>query len=98
MKKLYLVMVALIVASMVLTACGPSATPTPAPVATEAPAMTEAPAATEAPAMTEAPKMLVGEVTDLGGIDDKSFNANGWKGVQEAMTDFGVDGKYLESQ
>jgi len=52
MKKLMYVLSLLIVASMVLTACGaPAATEAP-PVATEAPA-TEAPAATEAP--TEAP-------------------------------------------
>jgi len=37
-------------------------------------------------------------VTDVGGIDDKSFNATAWKGVQDAMTEFGIDGKYLESQ
>lgn len=52
MKKLMYVLSLLIVASMVLIACGaPAATEAP-PVATEAPA-TEAPAATEAP--TEAP-------------------------------------------
>src|SRR5215207_3430185 len=61
MKKLLSVMTLLIIASMVLTACGggqPAATQPPAPAATEAPAeATEAPAeATEAPAgATEAP-------------------------------------------
>jgi basic membrane protein A len=38
------------------------------------------------------------QVTDVGGIDDKSFNATAWKGVQDAMADFGIEGKYLESQ
>jgi peptide/nickel transport system substrate-binding protein len=52
-QKWFLLASLLILASMVLGACGPAATPTPA--ATEAPVMTEAPAATEAPAMTEAP-------------------------------------------
>jgi basic membrane protein A len=37
-------------------------------------------------------------VTDTGGIDDKSFNATAWKGVEDAGTQFGVTGKYLESQ
>jgi len=41
---------------------------------------------------------LAGEVTDMGGIDDKSFNASGWNGIQQAITDFGIEGKYLESQ
>jgi len=42
--------------------------------------------------------MLVGQVTDLGGVDDKSFNASAWKGVQDAIAQLGVDGKYLESK
>lgn len=54
-----------------------------------------APAATEAPA---AAAFKVGEVTDLGGVDDKSFNALAWKGVQDAISQLGVDGKYLESK
>jgi len=38
------------------------------------------------------------QVTDTGGIDDKSFNATAWKGVQDAMKELNIDGKYLESQ
>jgi basic membrane protein A len=38
------------------------------------------------------------QVTDTGGIDDKSFNATAWKGVQDAEKELGVEGKYLESQ
>ncbi len=52
-RFLFVVMAMLIVASMVLSACGPAATE--APVATEAPA-TEAP--TEAPVATEAPAAI----------------------------------------
>jgi len=101
MKKFNYVMAALVIASMILTACGAAATPaaTQAPAtqapATEAPTVA-APTATEAP--TVAPKLKVGEVTDLGGVDDKSFNASGWKGVQDAIAQLGVDGKYLESK
>jgi ABC-type glycerol-3-phosphate transport system substrate-binding protein len=53
-KKLYLLMAMLVIASLVLTACGGTATPE-APVTEEAPVATEeAPAATEeAPAATE---------------------------------------------
>jgi basic membrane protein A len=29
---------------------------------------------------------LAGEVTDTGGIDDRSFNASAWKGLQDAQT------------
>lgn len=37
-------------------------------------------------------------VTDTGGIDDRSFNASSWQGVQEAMASGGITGKYLQSQ
>jgi len=40
----------------------------------------------------------IGMVTDIGGIDDKSFNATAWKGVEDAMNSMFVEGKYLESQ
>ncbi len=38
------------------------------------------------------------QVTDTGGIDDKSFNATAWKGVEMAVSELGAEGKYLESQ
>ena len=102
-KRLYFLLVFTIVASMALAACG---TPTPAPTAVPAaPEATAAPVATEAPTTTEATaapaasgKLSVGQVTDTGGIDDKSFNQTAWKGVEDAVKDFGVDGVYLESQ
>ncbi len=53
------------------------------------------PAATPTP---EAKKVKVCQVTDVGGIDDKSFNATAWKGVEDAVAKLGVEGKYLESQ
>lgn len=90
MKKLHFLLAVVVIASMVLAACG-GPTPTEAPK-TEPP-MTEAP-------MTEAPAdvVKVGQVTDLGGIDDKTFNATAWAGVEQAIAELGVEGKYLESQ
>ena len=38
------------------------------------------------------------QVTDTGGIDDNSFNQTAWKGVQDAVDDFGIDARFLESQ
>jgi basic membrane protein A and related proteins len=39
----------------------------------------------------------VGQVTDLGGIDDRSFNATAYAGIEKAIAELGVEGKYLES-
>ena len=38
------------------------------------------------------------EVTDTGGIDDKSFNATSYKGLTDAETELGIKPSYLESQ
>ncbi|MGV7975420.1 MAG: BMP family protein [Anaerolineaceae bacterium] len=50
--------------------------------------------ATEAPAA----KIKVCQITDTGGIDDKSFNATAWKGIEDAIAQLGIEGKYLESK
>jgi basic membrane protein A len=57
-----------------------------------------APAAPEEPEAPEAPAIKACQVTDTGGIDDKSFNATAWKGVEDAVAEFNVEGKFLESQ
>jgi basic membrane protein A len=54
-------------------------------------------AAPEEPVVEEE-KFLACQVTDVGGIDDKSFNATAWKGVEDAVAAYGIEGKYLESQ
>ncbi len=96
MRKYFWTLVSvLVIASMMLAGCGPKATPTAAPTEQPTQAATEAP--TEKP--TEAaPAAVVGMVTDMGGIDDKSFNATAWKGVERAIEKLGVQGSYLESQ
>ena len=38
------------------------------------------------------------QVTDVGGIDDGSFNETAWKGVEDSMSEYGIDGRYVESQ
>src|SRR6185369_3654233 len=110
MKKLYVVVVALLLASMVLTACGSPATPAPTqPPATQAPA-TQAPAteapATEAPteaataAPTEAPasSMKVGVVTDVGQLEDKSFNQAAYEGGKAAAEKMGAQFDVIVTQ
>ena len=94
-KFLFSLMAVLVITSMILTACGGAATQPPA-AATQPPA-----AATQPPAAATQPpaaKFKACQVTDAGGIDDRSFNATAWKGVQDAIAQLGIDGKYLESQ
>jgi basic membrane protein A len=48
---------------------------------------------------TDPALVCVGEVTDMGGVDDKSFNASAWAGTEQAVDeDLIASGKYLESQ
>ena len=109
MKKLYFVTVALIVASMILAAC--AAPTTEAPPATEAPATempaTEMPAtempATEMPATeapTEAPTadLKIGVVTDVGQLEDKSFNQASYEGAQAAAESLGAEFEVIVTQ
>jgi basic membrane protein A len=107
MKKLNMMIALLVIASVVLAACTPPATeaPTQAPAPTEAP--TEAPTAapTEPPVVeptaADCPKaevFCVGLVTDVGKINDKSFNQSAWEGVLQSQTDGVADiVQYIET-
>lgn len=88
MKKILALVLALCMV-FALCACGQSAAP-----AEEAPAA-EAPAAeAEAPAVIK-----VGMVTDVGGVNDKSFNQTSWEGLQAlAAEDSTFQVNYLESK
>ena len=94
-KKLYSLLALLVTAAFILAACGPAPEPTAAPEEPTAEAPAEEEPTAEPPA-EEA--FLACQVTDVGGIDDKSFNATAWKGVQDAMAELGIEGQYLESQ
>src|SRR5512138_743747 len=82
MKKLYFVLAVVMIASLVLSACGGAATQAPA---------TEA----DCP---KAEVLCVGLVTDVGEVDDKSFNQSAWEGVQQAEKDLGALVKYVETK
>jgi basic membrane protein A len=87
-KKLYAILSMLLLLSFVLVACGTeTAEPTEAP-ATEEAMTTEEPMATEEPMGSEEPMgepVVVCLVTDLAGVDDQSFNASAWQGVNDAV-------------
>ena len=40
----------------------------------------------------------IGLVTDIGKVDDKSFNQSAWEGTQQAATENGAFAKYVETQ
>jgi basic membrane protein A len=53
-------------------------------------------AATPSPSAAAAFKACM--VSDVGGIDDNSFNENAWKGMEDAKAKLGVEVKFLESR
>ena len=83
---------ALLVFSMLLTACGgEEATNTPKPEPTEAPEPTAVPEVKE--------EFLVGMISDVGGVDDASFNQTTWEGLARADNELeGVTAQFIESQ
>lgn len=58
---------------------------------------TDSTASTNDDASTEK-TIRVGMVTDVGGVNDGSFNQSSWEGLQKASQDLGVEVKYLESE
>lgn len=101
-KKLFTVLSLVIVAVFLFSACTPKATEAPVveePVVEET--EVEVVEETEAPVVeTEAAeaKLKICNVNDMGGVDDKSFNATAWKGVLDAEAEYGVEGLFLESE
>ncbi|MFC4599975.1 BMP family lipoprotein [Cohnella hongkongensis] len=94
----------MLVASLTLTACGAknnngggAASPSAAP--SESPA--GSPAASEsAPseAVVDGKGFKFGMVTDVGGVNDKSFNQSAWEGLNKLKDDTGAEVKYQESK
>jgi basic membrane protein A and related proteins len=42
--------------------------------------------------------LKVGMISDVGGMDDASFNQNTWDGLQKAADELGVQAQFIESQ
>ncbi|MCP4139786.1 MAG: BMP family ABC transporter substrate-binding protein [Chloroflexi bacterium] len=89
MKKFYLVFAVLTIAALALSACGGAA---------EKP-MDDAPMAAENDDnCADEAVLCVGLVTDVGEIDDKSFNQSAWEGVEQAVAELGAFAKYVETK
>ena len=52
----------------------------------------------EAAAAVDPSEFSVGLVTDVGGVNDGSFNQSAWEGLQRAGKDLGIEVNYLESK
>ena len=56
-----------------------------------------APAAPSKPDCSQANVFCVGLVTDVGKVNDKSFNQTAWEGVQQAEKELGATVQYIET-
>jgi basic membrane protein A len=83
--------------TLLLAACGSSSSSAPAAGASSSSAATSA--AASSPASASGSSFTGCMVTDTGGINDKSFNASAWQGMQEAAAaNSKVTVKYLQSR
>jgi basic membrane protein A len=94
-------MAVLVILSLILAACGngtgASASEEPASEpASESAAPSESAEASESAAAAVDYKVCM--VSDVGGIDDNSFNENAWKGMEDAEAELGVEVTFLESR
>lgn len=80
-----------------LAGCGSTSSDSADDVAADSPAATEEGTETEN-AETETSSIKIGMVTDVGGVNDGSFNQSSWEGLQRAGEDFGIQVQYLESK
>ena len=91
-KRLYVILTTLLAFAMLLAAC--TTVPAAAPAA---------PAGGESAAPAEAASSIkIGLVTDVGRVNDRSFNQSAWDGVKQAGEALGLtegEGfKYIETQ
>jgi basic membrane protein A len=76
-KKVYTIFAALMIVTMLLSACTPKAD--------------------EKPDCSKAETFCVGFVSDVGKIDDKSFNQSTWEGLKQAEAELGAKVQYIET-
>ncbi len=106
MKKKILAVLLTAAMAAAMTACGGGssdggsttepAADTPA-TEDEAPAAEDGAEAPAADAAADGAGLKIGLITDVGGVNDGSFNQSAWEGLQRAMADLGVEANYLES-
>lgn len=95
MRKWLATGTAMVMALTILAGCG-GAKKTEEKPAAPAPTQTESKPAAPAPA--PATPFRVGMATDLGGLNDDSFNAAAWRGLQKVQSDLKGEVKAIESK
>jgi basic membrane protein A and related proteins len=99
-----LIIVLLLALGFVLVACGggttePAASNTPTTNTANENMADETPEAVEVSGdCASADVFCVGLVTDVGEVDDKSFNQSAWEGVQRAGNELGAKVDFIETQ
>ncbi|QAY67427.1 BMP family lipoprotein [Paenibacillus protaetiae] len=96
MKKSGLMLALILSLTLILSACGSknnntNNTPSASPDAS-------ASADTGSAGSADGSKFKIGMVTDVGGVNDKSFNQSAWEALQKLHTDTSAQTKYLESK
>lgn len=86
-----------LIAMLIVTACSSGASPSAAAPSEEP---SEAASAAPSEAASQAPEVdyKACMVSDVGGIDDNSFNENAWAGMERAADELGVEVTFLESR
>ena len=101
MKTTTRALAAIAAAALFATACGtaPDDTAGESETPSETATSTESEATpTETGTEAAAADYLACQVTDTGGVDDRSFNQTAYKGLQDAEAELGVQSQVLESQ
>ena len=95
-KMLSTALMAVTVSALALSGCAKKEETKPA--ASGAPATTAAATASAAPSNNSGKDFKIGMVTDIGGVNDKSFNQSAWEGLKALEKQTGVKVKNLESK
>lgn len=90
-KRIGILLAVLLIMGLVLVACGGAGAPAEESAA-------EAPAEEASGDCADEEVFCVGVVTDVGEIDDKSFNQSAWEGVQMAESELGTQIDFIETQ
>jgi basic membrane protein A len=92
-KQVSLMLMIILALTVVLSACG-NKNENSNNTNTGGNAETASPDTSEAPAS----KLKIGMATDVGGVNDKSFNQSAWEALKKVTADTGAETKYLESK